>query len=77
MVPRKIAERAAGILGINEEEQICFLPLIQGEDTIGAMVIWGPTMKQVDSPILSVFGSQVAGIIQKMTNFGIAGAAHR
>ncbi len=68
MVPRKIAERAAGILGIDEEEQICFLPLIQGADTIGAMVIWGPTMKQVDSPILSVFSSQVAGIISQIAS---------
>lgn len=66
MLPEKIAEKAFELLGLQGEERLVFLPLIYGNETIGVMAIWGASLKQVDSPIMSIFGSQVAGIIKRV-----------
>ena len=41
-----------------------FLPLLIGEQVIGVMPIWGADLRQADSPVLAIFASQVAGILQ-------------
>ena len=65
-VPEGLGKKAFQILGFSDDDQLCILPLIIGDVTIGAMPIWGSDLKPSDSPILSVFSSQVAGIIQSV-----------
>jgi len=63
-VPETIARKAFRLLGIQPSGQICILPLLSGERVIGAMPIWGADLQAADSPVLAVFASQVAGILQ-------------
>jgi PAS domain S-box-containing protein len=68
-LPQAAYKRSEKIINFSEDDQICILPLNNGNLTIGGLVIWGPKLKTTDSPILSVFGSQVASIIQNLTNY--------
>jgi two-component sensor histidine kinase len=68
-VPEGIAKQAFKLLRFGENDQICFLPLVSGERTIGALPIWGSGLGPGDSPILEVFASQVSGILQNVTNY--------
>lgn len=69
MVPQAMAKKAFKLLGFGPDDQLCILPLIQNDHTIGAMPIWGPTIKIEDTSILEIFSNQVAGILQNMSNY--------
>ena len=64
LIPESVARKALQLLGFKPEIQLCMLPLISRENTIGAMLIWGVDLRQSDSSVLAVFASQVAGILQ-------------
>lgn len=68
-VPEVIAKKVSQALGIQSLGQICILPLISEEKVIGAMPIWGVDLQPDDSPVLAVFASQVASILQKATAY--------
>ena len=68
-VPQAAYNQAMKLLKFKDEDQLCILPLINGDRTIGAMPIWGADLKSEDGPILRVFGSQVAGIIENLANY--------
>ena len=63
-IPRAIADQAFQLLGIQSTGQICIMPLRVGENLVGAMPIWGADLQPADDPILALFASQVAGILQ-------------
>lgn len=69
MLPETIVRKAFSLAGFHEGEYVCILPLNTGTNTIGAMTIWGPDLKPGDHPVLSVFGSQVTGILQNIENY--------
>jgi PAS domain S-box-containing protein len=68
-VPEGIVIKARQLFNIQSIGQMCILPLISEEKVIGAMPVWGVDLQQEDSPILAVFASQVAGILQKARQF--------
>lgn len=68
-VPEEIVIKARQLFNIQSIGQMCILPLISEEKVIGAMPVWGVNLQQEDSPILAVFASQVAGILQKATAY--------
>jgi two-component sensor histidine kinase len=59
-IPAVLAKQAFRLLNFGEDDQLCFLPLISEERTIGALPIWGADLKPSDNPILSVFANQVS-----------------
>jgi PAS domain S-box-containing protein len=69
IVPNTIAKKAFQLLKFNAEDQLCILPLVIGERTIGAMPIWGSDLRPSDDPIINIFASQVAGILQNLSNY--------
>ncbi|MBI5952256.1 MAG: PAS domain S-box protein [Chloroflexi bacterium] len=62
--PEAIADQAWKLTGISSEGQICIMPLRVEDRVIGAMPIWGADLRPSDSPVLAIFASQVAGILQ-------------
>ncbi len=68
-ISEAIAGKTFQLLGIQSLGQICILPLVIGEEVIGAMPIWGADLQPADSPVLAVFASQVAGILQNASAF--------
>lgn len=69
MIPDAASKIAFERLGILPEGQICILPLLNHNQIIGAMPIWGPDLNVEDSPILAVFASQVAGTLNSALAF--------
>lgn len=69
IIPETLGKRVGKLLFKGVDTQLYILPLISGDQTVGAMAIWGPDLRIGDSPILSVFSSQVAGIFQNMANY--------
>ncbi|MDR3577554.1 MAG: histidine kinase dimerization/phosphoacceptor domain -containing protein [Anaerolineaceae bacterium] len=69
MVPEGVGKKFLPSLGLGDDCPLCILPLRIGDQVIGAMPIWGSKLRPNDSPILSVFGSQVAGIIRNVANY--------
>ncbi|NTU55388.1 MAG: PAS domain-containing protein, partial [Anaerolineales bacterium] len=63
-IPDVLANRALRLLGIQPESQICILPLLVEDNLIGAMPIWGVDLHSSDNPVLALFASQVAGVLQ-------------
>lgn len=63
-IPEVIAKTALKLLGFKPEMQLCMLPLISREQVLGTLIIWGVHLYRSDDTILSVFASQVAGILQ-------------
>ncbi len=62
--PEFIANQAWKYTGISPEGQICILPLLVENKVLGAMPIWGADLNSADNPVLAIFASQVAGILQ-------------
>lgn len=76
-VPETLANRAFHLLGIQPESQICILPLLVEDKLIGAMPIWGADLHSSDNPVLALFASQVASILQNTIAYEIeAGRAN-
>jgi two-component sensor histidine kinase/PAS domain-containing protein len=69
IISETLGRSVAKLLFKGVETQLYILPLTSGDQTVGAMAIWGPDLRVSDAPILSVFSSQVAGIFQNMTNY--------
>lgn len=63
-IPDVLANQALRLLGIRPESQICILPLLVDDNLIGAMPIWGADLHPADNPVLTLFASQVAGVLQ-------------
>jgi two-component sensor histidine kinase len=63
-IPETPMKRAFQLLGLSFTGQICILPLLIGDKVIGAMPIWGADLQPTDNPVLALFASQVAGILQ-------------
>jgi two-component sensor histidine kinase/PAS domain-containing protein len=59
-VPKIAFEKAFEFSGIDSDGQICYLPMINNEDVIGVLAMWGANLKHADLPALSVFANQVA-----------------
>jgi len=55
-------------LGLVEQKAI-YLPLVEGEKAYGVLGIWGADLQEEDAPALSVFASQVAGMLQNAVSF--------
>jgi two-component sensor histidine kinase len=63
-VPRAIFAKTFEIAGMSLNDQVCYLPMINAEDVIGIMAVWGPDLELGDIPGLSVFANQVATAIR-------------
>jgi two-component sensor histidine kinase/HAMP domain-containing protein len=63
-IPEMVAKKALSLLGFKSEMQLCMLPLINQEQVLGTLIIWGVELYPSDDAILSVFASQVAGILK-------------
>ena len=63
-IPNSIAKKAVHMLGFKPETQLCMLPLIGRERTIGAILIWGVDLDPSDSAVFAIFASQVASVLQ-------------
>ena len=68
-LPRTVYLQSVKLLKFEEDDQVCILPLHNGNRPIGGLVIWGPNLRPTDSTILSIFGSQVAGILKNLANY--------
>jgi two-component sensor histidine kinase/PAS domain-containing protein len=68
-IPGEISRRLLHGIGFQENDQICFLPLISQEKLIGVMPIWGQNLSPADDPALIVFSNQVAGILAGAGDF--------
>ena len=68
-VPDAVATRANQLLSLHADDQLCVLPLISGEQTFGAIAIWGSRLKPSDSSILSVFASQLSSIVHNVGRY--------
>ncbi|HEX7975554.1 MAG TPA: diguanylate cyclase [Anaerolineales bacterium] len=58
-------ERAVRMVGVSPFTPLICLPLSVGERMVGSLSVWGTGLRKSDIPALSVFGSQVAGAIEK------------
>ena len=63
-IPNSIAKKAVHMLGFKPETQLCMLPLIGRERTIGAILIWGIDLDPSDGAVFAIFASQVASVLQ-------------
>ena len=54
--------RSAGIL---ETTSVCYLPLVAEGRPVGILWLWGEGIHENDLPTISLFASQIAGVIQK------------
>lgn len=63
-IPNSIAKKALHMLGFKPETQLCMLPLVGRERTIGAMLIWGVDLHPSDGAVFAIFASQVASVLQ-------------
>jgi len=62
-IPKDIFLRSFELTGMNPNDPVCYLPLINGEDVIGILAVWGPDLRREDIPGLSVFANQVSTAI--------------
>ncbi len=53
--PRIVFEKAYQSTGIESDGQICYLPMVNNEDVIGVLAMWGADLQHEDIPALSVF----------------------
>jgi hypothetical protein len=68
-IPKVLSQAMLDLIGLWEDSQICFLPLENQDNVIGIMGIWGRNITQSDTPTLSVFSHQVAGILLNASTF--------
>ncbi len=61
---RSLVERVFKLGGWNPEGMTYWLPLLIENQVIGAMMLWGPDLRESDVPILSVFAGQVASALE-------------
>ena len=62
---KKALEQSKGRI----EQKAIYLPLINDEKAYGILGIWGVDLQEEDAPTLSVFASQVAGMLQNVVSF--------
>jgi diguanylate cyclase (GGDEF)-like protein len=53
-------EEVAGLVGALPGNRLCFLPLVAGEQALGALCIWGPDLEETDLPAGALFAGQIA-----------------
>jgi two-component sensor histidine kinase len=70
-LPAGIISRITEMLKGIRVGQLCFLPLRVKGNVIGVMPIWGENLSPRDNVTLSIFGDQVATILQRNINFEI------
>jgi two-component sensor histidine kinase len=63
-IPQKIFISSLEKAGMHPNDPICYLPMINAEDVIGILVVWGSNLKHDDIPGFSVFANQVATAIR-------------
>jgi hypothetical protein len=63
-VPKAIIAKTYAMAEITSGDQMCYLPIINEEDVIGILAVWGPDLKEEDIPGLTVFANQVATAIR-------------
>ena len=59
-IPRILFEKAYQPAGVKADRQICYLPMINNEDVIGVLAMWGPDVRHEDIAALNVFANQIA-----------------
>jgi two-component sensor histidine kinase/PAS domain-containing protein len=63
-IPKDIFISAMRMVGWDLTEPVCYLPMINDEDVIGILSVWGKGLRQADIPALSIFANQVATAIK-------------
>jgi two-component sensor histidine kinase len=59
-IPQEVFNRALRQSGLDLHEPICYLPMINEENVVGILSVWGAGLKSEDIPALSIFANQVA-----------------
>jgi two-component sensor histidine kinase len=63
-LPKGVIQKSYEMVGMSPDDPVCYLPMINDEEVIGLLVVWGPNLKDEDLPGLSVFANQVATAIK-------------
>lgn len=63
-MPKKLFHQAMRMLGMNLNDPVCYLPMINDEDVIGILAVWGKDLEMEDIPALNIFANQVATAIK-------------
>jgi two-component sensor histidine kinase/PAS domain-containing protein len=63
-IPKELFIKAMRMVGWDLTEPVCYLPMINDEDVIGILSVWGKGLRQADIPALSIFANQVATAIR-------------
>jgi len=71
-MPKAIFKKAYQLTGLGDDGTICYLPMINGEEVIGVLSMWGADLRREDLPALSVFANQVAIAINNIRLFNQA-----
>jgi hypothetical protein len=69
MVPDGVAKQAFQLLGVSDVDQLCILPLVSGERTIGALLIWGSDRGKFVTPPETAFKGKTVRVTGKITAY--------
>lgn len=60
-----VAKEVGRLSGVTEETHALYLPLAMEGQVLGLLALWGPSLRQEDSPVALVFASQVAAVLER------------
>jgi two-component sensor histidine kinase len=63
-IPKEVFHSSMRFVGLDLTEPVCYLPMLNEEDVIGILAVWGKELKSEDIPALSIFANQVATAIR-------------
>jgi two-component sensor histidine kinase len=62
-IPKDIYTNALRLVGLDLSEPVCYLPMIDQEEVIGILAVWGKELAPGDIPALTIFANQVTSAI--------------
>lgn len=63
-IPKEFFYSAMRLVGLDLSKPVCYLPMINEENVIGILAVWGAQLKREDIPALGIFANQVATAIR-------------